>query len=150
MIPTSFDDMNQKILTKKVNSKISVDSNCMFTGYVWLCALPLLDICLNLCENCFYLTLKRFLWNSFREMCFLEESYTNRCKKKNQILKLLRVLLTGGNWQKWKRVFLTCLFHKIYRDEAVGLKSCKYTWKNTKFVKMGNLGQYCENLIFCQ
>ena len=58
--------------------------------------------------------------------------------------------LTGGNWQKWKRVFLTCPFHKIYRDEAVGLKSCKYTWKITKFVKMGNLGQYRENLIFCK
>ena len=39
---------------------------------------------------------------------------------------------------------------KIYRDEAVGLKSCKYTWEITKFVKMGNLGQYRENLIFCQ
>ena len=37
--------------------------------------------------------------------------------------------LTGGNWQKWKRVFLTCPCHKMYRDEAVGLKSCKYTWK---------------------
>ena len=59
-------------------------------------------------------------------------------------------LLTGGNWQKWKRVFLTCPCHKIYRDEAVGLKSCKYTWKITKFVKMGNLGQNRENLIFCQ
>ena len=59
-------------------------------------------------------------------------------------------LLTGGSWQKWKRVFLTCPCHKIYRDEAVGLKSCKYTWKITKFVKMGNLGQYRENLIFCQ
>ena len=58
--------------------------------------------------------------------------------------------LTGGNWQKWKRVFLTCPCHKMYRDEAVGLKSCKYTWKITKFVKMGNLGQYRENLIFCQ
>ena len=62
----------------------------------------------------------------------------------------LAIPLTGGNWQKWKRVFLTCPFHKIYRDEAVGLKSCKYTWKITKFVKMGNLGQYRENLIFCQ
>ena len=58
--------------------------------------------------------------------------------------------LTGGNWQKWKRVFLTCPFQKIYRDEAVGLKSCKYTWKITKFVKMWNLVQYPENLIFCQ
>ena len=58
--------------------------------------------------------------------------------------------LTGGNWQKWKRVFLSCPCHKSYMDEAVGLKSCKYTWKITKFVKMGNLGQYRENLIFCQ
>ena len=58
--------------------------------------------------------------------------------------------LTGGNWQKWKRVFMTCPCHEIYRDEAVGLKSCKNTWKITIFVKMWNLGQYPENLIFCQ
>ena len=37
--------------------------------------------------------------------------------------------LTAHNWQKWKRVFLICPCHKIYRDEAVGLKSCKNTWK---------------------
>ena len=37
--------------------------------------------------------------------------------------------LTAHNWQKWKGVFLTCPCHEIYRDEAVGLKSCKYTWK---------------------
>ena len=61
-----------------------------------------------------------------------------------------RKLLTGGNWQKWKRVFLTCSCHEICRDEAVGLKSCKNTWKITIFVKMWNLGQYRENLIFCQ
>ena len=30
------------------------------------------------------------------------------------------------NWQKWKRVFMTCPCHEIYREEAVGLKSCKY------------------------
>ena len=54
------------------------------------------------------------------------------------------------NWQKWKRVFLKFPCHKIYMDEAVGLKSCKYTWKIMIFVKMWNLGQYHENLIFCQ
>ena len=53
--------------------------------------------------------------------------------------------LTVHNLQKWKRVFLTCHCHKIYRDEAVGLKSYKYTWKITIFVKMWNLGQYLEN-----
>ena len=56
--------------------------------------------------------------------------------------------LTARNWQKWKRVFLTCPWHRIYSDEAVGLKSYKYTWKIKKFVKMWNLGQYRENLIF--
>ena len=40
-----------------------------------------------------------------------------------------------NNWQKWKRVFLTRPCHKTYRDEAVGLKSYKYTWKITIFVK---------------
>ena len=58
--------------------------------------------------------------------------------------------LTAHSWQKWKRELLTCHCHKIYRDEAVGLKSCKNTWKITIFVKMWNLGQYRENLIFCQ
>ena len=47
--------------------------------------------------------------------------------------------LTAHNWQKWKRVLLTCPCHKICRDEAVGLKSCKYTWKITNF--------FCE--IWC-
>ena len=60
------------------------------------------------------------------------------------------VELTAHNWQKWKRVFLTCPCHEIYGHEAVGLKSCKYTWKITIFVKMCNLGQYRENLLFCQ
>ena len=69
---------------------------------------------------------------------------------KGQIVDHAIRLLTGGNWQKWKRVFLTCPCHEMYRDEAVGLKSCKSTWKITIFVKMWNLGQYRENLIFCQ
>ena len=65
-------------------------------------------------------------------------------------IKQSYLCLTAHNWQKWKRVFLTCPCHEIYRDEAVGLKSCKYTWKITILVKMWNLGQYRENLIFCQ
>ena len=59
-------------------------------------------------------------------------------------------ILNGSQLAKMKRVFLTCPCHKIYRGEAFGLKSCKYTWKITIFVKMWNLGQFCENLIFCQ
>ena len=71
-------------------------------------------------------------------------------KHRAQRLKQGFINLAGGNWQKWKRVFLTCPCHEIYRDEAVGLKSCQNTWKITIFVKMWNLGQYRENLIFCQ
>ena len=62
--------------------------------------------------------------------------------------QLLISKLTAHNWQKWKRVFLTCPCHKIYRGEAVGLKICKYTWKITIYVNMWNLGQFCEILIF--
>ena len=58
--------------------------------------------------------------------------------------------LTTHNWQNWKRVFLICPCHEIYKDEAVGLKSCKYTWKITIYVNMWNLGQFREILIFCQ
>ena len=58
--------------------------------------------------------------------------------------------LTAHKWQKWKRVFLTCPCHEIYRDEAAGLKSCKYTLKITIYVNMWNLGQFRENLLFCQ
>ena len=39
--------------------------------------------------------------------------------------------LTAHDWQQWKGVFLTYLCHEIYRDEAVGLKSCNlknYDW----------------------
>ena len=58
--------------------------------------------------------------------------------------------LNGSHLAKMKkRVLMTCPGHKIYRDEAVGLKSCKYTWKITIFVKMWNLDQNRENLIFC-
>ena len=63
---------------------------------------------------------------------------------------LQEAILTAHNWQKEKRVFLTCPCHKIYRVEAVGPESGKYTWKITIFVKMWNLGQYREILIFCQ
>ena len=52
------------------------------------------------------------------------------------------------NWQKWKSR-PTCPCHKIYRVEVVGLKSSN-TLKITIFVKMWNLGQFCEKLIVCQ
>ena len=56
--------------------------------------------------------------------------------------------LTAYNWQKWKRVFLTC--YEIYIVEAVGLKTSNYTWKIMIFANMWNLGQFREKLIFCQ
>ena len=85
--------------------------------------------------------------NAFCNILFtpLQRAYTFHVEVSSWI-----IYLTGGNWQKWKRVFLTCPCHEISRDEAVGLKSCKYTWKITIFVKMWNLGQYRENLIFCE
>ena len=43
------------------------------------------------------------------------------------------------NWQKWKRVLLTCPCHEIYRDEAVGSKKLQTYFKNYDF---------CEYLKF--
>ena len=58
--------------------------------------------------------------------------------------------INGSQLAKMKRVFLTCPCHEIYKDEVVGLKSCKYTLKITIVVNIWNLGEFCENLIFCQ
>ena len=82
------------------------------------------------------------------------------------------MILTAHNWQKSKGTFITCPCRKIDRVEAVGLKSykctykitilvskCTYkitilvskcTYKITILVSMWNLGQFRENLIFCQ
>ena len=79
----------------------------------------------------------RFLWYQNRN------NFEKNEKRKDQ------APLTAHNLQKWKRVFLTWPCHKIYRDEAVCLKSCKYAWKITIYVNMCNLGQFRENLIFC-
>ena len=54
------------------------------------------------------------------------------------------------NWQKWKSTFLTSSCHKIYREEAVGLKISNYTEKIMISVNMWNLGQFPEKFIFCQ
>ena len=35
--------------------------------------------------------------------------------------------LMAYNWQKLKSTFLTCQYHEIYREEAVGLKTSNYT-----------------------
>ena len=88
--------------------------------------------------------------SSCRLMCWQRTISCGREDDNDNYNEDVNVNLMGGNWQKWKRVFLTCPCHEIYRDEAVGLKSCKNTWKITIFVKMWNLGQSRENLIFCQ
>ena len=59
---------------------------------------------------------------------------------KKHYLSLRFLYLTAHNWQKWKRAFPTCPCHKIYSDEAVGLKSYKYTWKNYDFCEIVKFG----------
>ena len=69
----------------------------------------------------------------FKYICMTDVS---RLSTSYNIIEKKNVVLTAQNWQKWKIVFPTCLCHEIYRDEAVGLKSCKYTWKCTIYVNM--------------
>ena len=62
--------------------------------------------------------------------------YTNYFVHRNSLM--------AHNWQKWRSRFLTCPCHKIYREEAVGLKSSSYTLNNKIFVNIWNLGQFCK------
>ena len=134
--------------------------------YLWKIFRVTQFLCVGQFSWIFRVTLKFSVWFSvlkFHSVGYLAVNHTVTIMCANWIIKsegtITRlhkwwskwpIALTGGNWQKWKRVFLTCLCHEIYRDEAVGLKSCKNTWKITIFVKMWNLGQYRENLIICQ
>ena len=84
---------------------------------------------------------------------FHMRKYTRKCEFPLAEIHAERCITASGNTlnQVQKNSSIPDMsLHKIYRDEAVGLKSCKYTWKITIFVKMWNLGQYHENLIFCQ
>ena len=49
-------------------------------------------------------------------------------------------MLTAHNWQKWKNRFLTCPCHKIYREEAVGLKKFQLYFKNYNFYQYVKFG----------
>ena len=48
--------------------------------------------------------------------------FTLKIWKENFIISRQNFWLTAHNWQKWKKVFLTCPCNEIYRVEAVGLK----------------------------
>ena len=76
---------------------------------------------------------------------FIMLCYINRLYSNSVVLKI-----TAHNWQKCKRVFLTCHCHEIYRDEAVVPKSCKYTLKIMICANMWYLGQFRENLILIE
>ena len=58
-------------------------------------------------------------------------------------------MFNGSQLAKMKKSFPD-ISHEIYRDKAVGLKSCKFTLKITIYVNMWNLGQFRQNFIFCQ
>ena len=45
---------------------------------------------------------------------------------------------------------MTACVQNTYQYKVVGLKKSNYTLKITIFVSMWNLGQFHENLIFCQ
>ena len=51
---------------------------------------------------------------------------------------IVHPLLNGSQLAKWKSTFPTCTCHshKIYRDQAVGLKTFSYTLKITIFVNI--------------
>ena len=63
----------------------------------------------------------------------LETDLESMLWSKSQKECILLMLLTAHNWQKMKKVFMTCPCHEIYRDEAVRLKKCNYTCEYVEF-----------------
>ena len=103
--------------------------------------------------------------SSVSSVCYVDQKFCEiLIKKATNVSSILIILftllifwevfqrdpLTAHNWQKWKRVYLTCPCHKIYRVEAAGLKMSNYTWTLMIFANMWNLGQFREKMIFCQ
>ena len=50
-----------------------------------------------------------------------------------------KVNLTAHNWQNWKRVFLTCPCHEIFKDEA-----CSWSKKLQMYLKNYDACEYVE------
>ena len=76
--------------------------------------------------------------------------YAGECKQGMLFWITLKfpIPLLVHNWQNWKKVFLWCCCHEIYRVEAVGIKNCNDTLKITIFANMWNLGQFLGNRYF--
>ena len=53
------------------------------------------------------------------------------------------MVLTAHNWHNWKRVFLSCYCHEIYRVEAVSLKVSKF-WD---YVGFGSISWKIDTLL---
>ena len=84
---------------------------------------------------------------TFLFLCTKETSFPY--SRKNTFKLRKKALKRAHNCQKWTSIFFTRSCHKIYRVEAVGLSLPNYTYI-TIFVSMLNLGQFRENMIFCQ
>ena len=90
--------------------------------------------CTGPCNLSSFLTMLTPLLNNFTwktEDTFTQPVNHYAMKTVCDLTSMARILergitLTTHNWQKWKRVFLTCPCHKIIgtSHEAVGLKKC--------------------------
>ena len=73
-----------------------------------------------------------------------ETSFRNSCQ-------LFQPCISFGREGEDTSIFCSIHNYNIRKAEveAVGLENYNYTWKITIFVKMWNLGQFLEKLIFC-
>ena len=77
-----------------------------------------------------------------REILCVDINVDKRCVDHSTIDK---IMVNGSQLAKnLKSIFLTCPCHKIYRVEAVGLKSSNYIFKNGIFVKFEIWGNFVK------
>ena len=70
-------------------------------------------------ELYYHFPLQASLWDRSKHFS------TSKCKRNKALLSLFNIhcqfALTPHHWQNWKRVFLLCHCHEIYRVEEIGL-----------------------------
>ena len=77
----------------------------------------------------------------------IHEANQRHCMNNDIPEKDLGETLMAHNWQKWKRVFLICPRHEIYREKAVSLK--RIYLKNydlCDYVEFGAISWKCDIL----
>ena len=106
--------------------------------------------CFSLFRKCYFYCKKKNKQTNKNKNIKKQTNKTKQNKTTTTTTKHILMCLTAHNWQKWKRVFPTCPCHKIHRDEAAGLKRCKYRGERGELAPGANWHPSFCSRVCCQ